>query len=156
VSLTDLLATCADVLGARLPENAGEDSVSNLPLWLNPAHPGPLREATVHTSIDGSLSIRRGRWKLEMCPGSGGWSYPRPGPECAGLPSTQLYDLNTDIGERANVFDRHPDVPRSAGLLTLYVRQGRSTPGTPQSNTGGGTWPQLWWLSDATMTTVCS
>jgi arylsulfatase A-like enzyme len=32
VCLIDLLATCADVLGVELPDNAGEDSVSNLPM----------------------------------------------------------------------------------------------------------------------------
>lgn len=33
VCLSDLLATCADLLGTPLPDNAGEDSVSNLPVW---------------------------------------------------------------------------------------------------------------------------
>ena len=26
----------------------------------------------------GYLSIRKGKWKLELCAGSGGWSYPKP------------------------------------------------------------------------------
>ena len=34
-----------------------------------------VREDLVHQSIDGSLSIRKGHYKLEMCPGSGGWSW---------------------------------------------------------------------------------
>ena len=110
-----------------------------------------LREATIHHSIDGSFSIRQGPWKLEMCPGSGGWSYPRPGPDCEGLPPMQLYDLESDLSETANVIERHPDVvARLTRLLEEYVRKGRSTPGTAQSNTGGPHWEQLWWMADAT------
>ncbi|UCC51107.1 MAG: arylsulfatase [Anaerolineaceae bacterium] len=149
VCLSDLLATCADILGEDLPPNAGEDSVSNLPLWLGAPLDEPLREATVHTSIDGSLSIRQGHWKLEMCPGSGGWSFPRPGPESAGLPPIQLYDLQADIGERHNLEQRHPDIVQHLQeLLTDYVRNGRSTPGPLQENDGETIWKQLWWMDN--------
>lgn len=147
VCLADLLATVADIAGAKLPDNAGEDSVSNLPLWLEKPGAAPVREATVHHSIDGSFAIRQGRWKLELCPGSGGWSWPRPGKECEGLPPVQLYDLTADVGERRNVQDRHPaEVRRLTELLAKYVRDGRSTPGAPQSNTGPQHWPQLSWM----------
>ena len=147
VCLSDLLATCADLSGDTLPDDAGEDSVSNLPLWLEESRDRPVREATVHHSIDGSFSIRRGRWKLEMCPGSGGWSHPRPGKECEGPPPIQLYDLDADIGERGNVYAKYPrEVEDLTALLTAYVRDGRSTPGSPQPNTGARHWPQLNWL----------
>jgi len=149
VCLVDLLATCADILGTPLPVNAGEDSVSNLPLWQGEAMDRSLREATVHSSVDGSLSIRQGRWKLEMCPGSGGWSYPKPGPESAGLPPLQLYDLAADIGERQNIAAEHPAVVEEmTELLTTYIRQGRSTPGPAQANVEGAYWEQLWWLAE--------
>jgi len=149
VCLLDLLATMSDIHGEALPDDAGEDSVSNLPVWRGETPDGSLREATVHHSINGSFSIRAGRWKLELCPGSGGWSFPRPGKECEGLPPIQLYDLDADIGERRNVQDEHPDiVERLTDLLTRYVLEGRSTPGVPQSNTGGELWEQLWWMQD--------
>ena len=150
VCLVDLLATCADILGIELPDNVGEDSVSNLPLWRKESLDQPLREATVHSSVNGSLSIRQGRWKLEMCPGSGGWSYPQPGPESEGLPPIQLYDLETDIGEQQNIAADHPDVVESlTDLLTSYIQNGRSTSGAPQQNVGGRYWEQLWWLVDS-------
>ena len=58
VCLTDLMATCADILGVKLPDNAGEDSVSILPAcW---ATGKPLREAVVHHSINGRFAIRQG------------------------------------------------------------------------------------------------
>lgn len=70
VCLSDLMATMADVLGVDLPDTCAEDSVSNLPLWKDPGSP-EVRKDIVHQSIDGSLSIRRGQYKLELCPGSG-------------------------------------------------------------------------------------
>jgi arylsulfatase A-like enzyme len=133
--LTDLMATCADLLGDALPDDAGEDSVSLLPALLGEAR-APLREATVHHSIDGSFAIRRGRWKLCLCPGSGGWSRPEPGgPEEARLPAVQLYDLEADPAERRNVQADHPEVVAElTRLLERYVARGRSTPGEPQAN----------------------
>ena len=135
ICLTDLMATSAAILDFDLPDNAGEDSVSILPDLFGKAS-GPVREATVHHSINGSFSIRQGRWKLEFCPGSGGWSYPRPEEaEKLDLPRFQLYDLDKDIGERNNVMDKHPDVvERMTELMTRYVAEGRSTPGLPQKN----------------------
>ena len=97
VCLTDLMATVAEIVGKALPDNAGEDSVSNLAIWNGTDDGTPLREATVHHSISGMFSIRKGKWKLEMCPGSGGWSDPRDGAAAEqGLPAIQLYDLDAD------------------------------------------------------------
>jgi arylsulfatase A-like enzyme len=130
ICLTDLLATTADIVGDRLPDNAGPDSVSILPALLGKNLDRPLREATVHHSINGSFSIRQGRWKLELCPGSGGWSSPRPAEaKKMKLPPIQLYDLSADIGETKNVCKEHPDVVEHlTALLEKYKQQGRSTP----------------------------
>jgi len=133
--LTDFMATAADIVGAKLPASAAEDSVSFLPALLGQAKT-PLREAVVHHSINGSFAIRQGNWKLELCRDSGGWSDPRPGtPKAAGLPSIQLFDLAKDIGEQTNVQGQHPEVvARLTKLLEKYVADGRSTPGAPQQN----------------------
>ena len=135
ICLTDLMATCAEVLGERLPDAAGEDSVSILPA-LEGRDRRPLREAVVHHSINGSFAIRQGDWKLALCPDSGGWSGPRPGTEeAAGLPPIQLYNLASDPGERTNVQEQHPDeAARLTRLLEKYVTDGRSTPGMPRKN----------------------
>lgn len=147
--LTDLTATMAEITGYQLPDHVAEDSVSNLPIWNGEATE-PVREATVHHSINGSFSIRKGRWKLELCPGSGGWSDPRPGSEeVKALPSIQLYDLGCDIGETTNVEAEHPEVVAELkALLTQYVINGRSTPGAKQANTGPAYWPQLHWMAE--------
>jgi arylsulfatase A-like enzyme len=133
--LTDLMATCADIQGAKLPDNAAEDSVSFLRA-LEGQDRESLREAVVHHSINGSFAIRQGSWKLALCPGSGGWSAPRPGrDDTTGLPRVQLFDLASDLGEKQNVQDRYPEVvQRLTALLEKYVSEGRSTPGTRQQN----------------------
>ncbi|MBM3875763.1 MAG: arylsulfatase [Verrucomicrobia bacterium] len=142
ICLTDLLATVADMLGAKLPDNAGEDSVSFLPALLG-KDTRPLREAVVHHSINGSFAIRQGNWKLELCPGSGGWSAPRPGQaDTTALPLVQLFDFRHDVGETNNVQSRHPEVvAQLTKLLEKYVADGRSTPGAPQKNTVE---PDIW------------
>jgi arylsulfatase A-like enzyme len=135
ICLTDLLATAAEIIGAQLPPTAGEDSVSILPALLGTAK-GPLREAVVHHSINGSFAIRQGPWKLELCPDSGGWSKPRPGTAAAkGLPPNQLYNLTQDIGERSNLFPGDAATSeRLESLLKKYISDGRSTPGPAQHN----------------------
>lgn len=137
VCLNDLFATCAQILGARLPDSAAEDSVNLLPALMGAAT-GPLREAIVHHSINGSFAIRQGRWKLALCPDSGGWSPPHPGRDDAkGLPAVQLYDLAADRAEQHNLSRTHPAiVERLTALLEKYVADGRSTPGAPQPNNG--------------------
>jgi arylsulfatase A-like enzyme len=131
---TDILATCADVIGAKLPDGAGEDSVSLLPaLGLRK---GPVRESLVVHSVNGSFGVREGRWKLCLCPGSGGWSAPRPGKEPADAPAVQLFDLGQDIGEKTNL--QAGEAGRAARMtksLQKWADDGRSTPGKPQKNT---------------------
>lgn len=135
VCLNDLLATCADILDSTLPAFAGEDSVSILPA-LRGDDCDSLREALVHHSINGTFAIRRGDWKLLLCPGSGGLSQPKPGSEEAeGLPPIQLYNLAADPGETRNLQAEHPKVvAQLTELLKQYVVQGRSTAGPKQSN----------------------
>lgn len=149
VCLTDLMATCAALVKTPLPETAGEDSFDIRDALFGKSRSKPIREATVHHSVNGSFSIRQGRWKLEMCPGSGGWSHPKPkSPGISELPPKQLYDLHADIGEKVNVIEEHPDVAQHLEeLLTQYVLRGRSTPGANQKNDGPEWWPQLNWMT---------
>lgn len=137
VCLSDLLATVAEITHTPLLDHEGEDSVSMMPLFISPAT-AHSRDATVHHSINGSFSIRRGRFKLELCPDSGGWSYPKPGvDDTSHLPSLQLYDLADDVGEKKNVHSEHPQVVEElTSLLLKTIHDGRSTPGARQPNTG--------------------
>lgn len=137
VCLVDFMATCAEIIGAKLPDNAAEDSVSLVPAF-NGNLEKPVHEAVVHHSVNGSFAIRQGKWKLILCSGSGGWSQPRPNSaEAKKLPPIQLYDLENDIGETKNLCNEYPDVVKKLSmLLESYVANGRSTPGKPQKNNG--------------------
>ena len=148
ICLTDLLATSADIIGVNLPDNAGEDSYSILPALLGKTEI-TIREATIHHSVNGSFAIRKGKWKLIMCPGSGGWSYPRPevAKELNLLP-VQLYDLKTDIGEENNVSKEYPEiVDELTNLLKSYILSGCSTQGENQEYATSVNWPGLDWMN---------
>jgi arylsulfatase A len=137
ICTTDLFRTFASITGYKVGENEGEDSYDLTPLFTHPSPENPLREATVHHSINGSFAIRQGFWKLIMCPGSGGWSYPTPKEvkDMKDLPAIQLYKLSDDVGESNNLAAENPEkVLELKTLLTQYIRNGRSTPGSVQTN----------------------
>lgn len=128
---TDLMATCSELLGVKLSDTCGEDSVSWLS-ELNGERPRSVREserAVVHHSIEGKFAIRQGAWKLCLCAGSGGWS------KGGGDASPQLYDMHVDPGETNNLAAAQPEVVQQLiRLLESYVANGRSTPGPQQHN----------------------
>jgi arylsulfatase A-like enzyme len=149
VSLTDLLATCADLVNRPLENNEGEDSFSLLPIFDAEKDNPYTREATVHHSINGSFAIRKGSYKLIFAPGSGGWSYPIPGKDdVSGFPEFQLYDLAADPSESKNILADHPNIVNElTQLMVSYIENGRSTPGTQQENSplhlNGDKWHQV-------------
>jgi arylsulfatase A-like enzyme len=130
----DFMATCAKISGAKLPENAAEDSVSLLSLLKGADQ--PVRDELVNHSIDGNFAIREGKWKLILCPGSGGWGAPTAAAaRKQKLPEVQLYDMTSDQGEQTNLQEEHPEiVQRLTAKLQKIVAEGRSTPGPKQKN----------------------
>jgi arylsulfatase A-like enzyme len=60
---SDMMATIAEIIGYKLPKNAGEDSYSLVPVLTGKRVNGPIREATVHHSVTGMFAIRQGKWK---------------------------------------------------------------------------------------------
>ncbi len=144
VCLSDLMATCAEILGDTLPDSRGEDSVSMLPLFRETGE--SIRDCVVHHSISGKFAIRDGHWKLVLCPGSGGWTMDDTDAAKAGLPLVQLYDMYADPGEKINLCNQYPDrVKYMIRQLQKLVEDGRSTPGIKQSN---DTVVDIWKLRD--------
>ncbi|MGD7651703.1 MAG: sulfatase family protein [Verrucomicrobiales bacterium] len=135
ICLTDLMATCADLTGASVPENAGEDSVSFAPA-LKGEPIVSTRKGVIHHSISGHFGYRQGKWKLLLARGSGGWSAPNEkGAAKAGRPVAQLYDMESDPGETKNLYASHPEVVASLlKQLETDVSRGRSTDGAPARN----------------------
>ena len=143
---TDLYATFAAIAGYQMQDTEGEDSYNILPALLSADEVAPIREATVHHSINGQFTIRQGEWKLLLSPSSGGWSFPRHNDKKAleGLPPVQLYNMKDDPSEQKNLQAQYPEIVESlTKLMRQYVAEGRSTPGAPQKNDGAYPWKQL-------------
>ena len=107
VGLIDLMATCADLLDVKLPDGAGEDSVSMLPQLLQTEG---IQRATIIHQTKSHFAIRQGPWKLIDNLGSGGFSAPSTIEPGADDPPGQLYDLEQDIGETRNLWSNYPQV----------------------------------------------
>jgi arylsulfatase A len=132
VCQTDLLATFAEMLGARLPAGAGEDSQSFFKVLKKDTT--LKRVPMIHHSSSGGFAIRDGKWKLVM-----GARRSR---------KRELYDLSSDPGESNNVITEHPDIAkRLEQALSRIVVNGRSTPGDPVSN-DTGYWNDLFWMDE--------
>lgn len=93
ICLTDMLATAAEMMNAKLPDAAGEDSFSLLPVLLGKPATGPQRKLTFiqGDTDDRVIAVRSGQWKLiETTDGKGKKAH-------------QLYDLATDPGESTDL-----------------------------------------------------
>jgi len=143
ISLVDIMATCADVVGVKLRDTAAEDSMSLLPILKEKMNKeDSLHQAVICHSYSGVFVVRQGKWKLQFSAGSGGWSKPTDASAIkSGLPKWQLYDLYTDPKETKNQINNQPDVVKKlTATLRKYIEKGRSTSGTPQKNHNGQTW----------------
>jgi arylsulfatase A-like enzyme len=103
VQQTDVMATLADILGAKLPSGAGEDSVSLLPLLRGSDQ--PVREFAISHAVSGLACLRKGSWKIIFGQEGGGYGGTMPD-----APSGQLYDLATDLGEMNNHWSDKPEL----------------------------------------------
>ncbi|MDF7801974.1 arylsulfatase [Pontiellaceae bacterium B1224] len=132
---SDLLATCAELLGKQLPANAGEDSESILPVFTG-GETAFSRKGLVHHSVSGHFAYRQGKWKLCLAKGSGGWTAPNEKAAAKkGSPVAQLYDLEADPGEQNNVYAEYPEVvEQMLAQLTDYVYSGASVEGKVSKN----------------------
>ncbi len=122
VCLTDLFATCADIVGAKLDDNTAEDSFSLLPMLRGQ---DTRRGAPViHHSAGGMFAIRDGKWKLVLGNGSGGRERPRGKPFAGPY---QLFNLSEDMEEAIDVARRHPEVVERLTKKLQQIRDsGRS------------------------------
>ncbi|WP_430933426.1 sulfatase family protein [Saccharicrinis sp. 156] len=146
VCQVDFLATIADIVGASVPDNAGEDSYSLYPFITNEASKYKSERAVIHHAASGHFAIRQGKWKLNMLRGSGGSFQPTFVEPGEGEASYELYDIENDPGETTNLFFEHPDVvERLKNKISKIIIEGRSTTGEPQEFVKEN-WEQVTWM----------
>ena len=124
-SLTDMMATFADFLGAELPHDAAEDSWSERDVIFG--EPGSVSERPAllaHTSR-GDMSIRSGEWKLIVL-------QPHP-TNTLTEPVVELYNLAEDPFETTDQAAVRPDlVLHLTELLDLTRKEGLRFVDIPQ------------------------
>jgi arylsulfatase A-like enzyme len=134
-SLTDVMATCAEITGAVLPNHAAEDSYNMLPVLLGTQGEKPVRRFMLEQTMSLDMSIRDGHWKYLDHEGSGGNNYNKVNLKPYALQDTdpqapgQLYNLEADPGETTNLYSKHPEiVKRLKARLEEFKSSGRSAP----------------------------
>lgn len=124
---TDLFMTAARMVGAKVPDDAAEDSFDLRPVFKGDKRVAPIRPFTIHQAADGELAIRQGPWRLCRTLGSHGFSTPRTLKAKAGEAEGELFDLSRDLSETRNLWLEQPEVVRRlAGLLQKSVKEGRT------------------------------
>ncbi len=125
VSLADLLATTAAIVGENLPapDKAGEDSHNILPAILGQAGTAPARSDLIVHSADGVFALRQGPWKwIEGVPVDD----IKPGVRKVRAAEfrAQLYNLQDDPAETRDVSAEHPEVAQKLAALLDRYRDG--------------------------------
>ncbi len=137
-SLTDIFSTCAAISGAKLPNDAAEDSHNMLPVLDGSHGDVPVRPYILQQTMSLAMSVRVDEWKLLDHKGSGGNNYNRKGewgmsqyiiPEKDPDAPGQLYNLSSDPGEKNNLYSKHPQkIAELKALLEASKKSGRSAP----------------------------
>lgn len=126
---TDFFATVAGILNKSLPADAAEDSYNMLSAFEGKSSVAPIRESIVHHSLAGYFAIRKGKWKLTTALGSGGFTEPRAAQESTGQAAGTLYDLDKDPEEKADLYDKYPEIVKQLTMLLVKIQQqGHSRP----------------------------
>jgi arylsulfatase A len=131
VGQVDLLGTIAEMIGERLPYEAGEDSQSFYSVLRDPKSKHE-RYPLINHAMGGRFSVTEGDWKLIMPHGN---------------ESHELYNLKRDPGEERNVYAKNLAIANDLERkITEIVCRGRTTRGLPQPN-DTGYWDDLSWIT---------
>ncbi|MBB4037857.1 arylsulfatase A-like enzyme [Dysgonomonas hofstadii] len=147
VSLTDLYATFADMLGYKSGDAEAEDSYSFWPVLAGKGTTS--RSDLIATSGGGYFTYRTPEYKLIFNAGNGSDQQYKMN----GHPPLQLYDMSNDPEEKVNCIN-NPEydgqVKEMVAQVKKYIEDGRSTPGPKSSNDGGNLWKQIKDIMDGT------
>ena len=131
VGQVDLLASLAEIIGAELPDNAGEDSQSFAHVLRNPKSKFQ-RLPLMQQAGNGNYSITHGNWKLILFSDK----------------TKELYNLRKDPSEKNNLAKANPGkVKELMQKAKDIVLKGRTTKGKMQPN-DTAYWDNLTWISE--------
>jgi arylsulfatase A len=105
----DVLPTIAAITNTPLPRDKKIDGIDVSSLWMGTAATSPRTEFVHYTSQGNIEGLRQNNWKLLV-------KKPRPqrnqnrNAQATPGPQIMLFDLGTDIGERTNLAEVHPDI----------------------------------------------
>ena len=110
VTSMDLLPTCAELARATLPDDRILDGKNILLLMTGEPGATSPHEAFYFYNYLRLNAVRSGKWKLVLPrpanPPGAGWS----GRMIDAVDTVQLYNLETDIEERYDLADQHPEI----------------------------------------------
>ncbi|VGO18561.1 sulfatase family protein [Pontiella sulfatireligans] len=131
VQQPDFMATVAEIIGTKLPENTAEDSQSIADILFNAESSFEHLPLIAYNNRGGQCAITDGKWKLVL----------------PGQKKGELYDLDADIGEKNNLISKYPEVAEALQAKTTdIVCNGRTTPG-PKASNDTGWWKSIAWMS---------
>jgi arylsulfatase A-like enzyme len=108
-STIDFFATIASLTGAQLPEDRTTDGKDLSPLMFASEPIESPRSEFFYYQENNLEAVRDSRWKLHVRKDD--------------AVIDELYDLENDPGETANIFDEHPDIVARLGALIDACRQ---------------------------------
>ena len=101
----DLFPTFAKLAGAKIPTDRIIDGKD---IWATLAEGAPTpHKAFFYHHLDQLVAVRSGKWKLHTEKGK----------------PSELYDLETDIGEKKNLIKKHPEIiKRLSGYMADFAK----------------------------------
>ena len=126
LSLTDLFATIAGIVGAPLEAGVAEDSLDILPTLRADA---PCRNELVYHAANGKLGLRQGTGPIyaqaesQRSPSGIRDLWQGDSMDAPGL----LFDLSSDLGQRNNLYDQSPERVQRMEARLDEIQNGQST-----------------------------
>jgi len=120
-SLTNLMATVADITGFDGSKLTCMDSYSILPVLLGKSNDVPNQKAIVEISSRGLFAIKSGEWKLILGKGSGGFST-TPAEDAMMIEDGQLYNMKDDPSETNNLYNTRKDIVQNLSILLEDIK----------------------------------
>lgn len=120
ISQIDFLASFAAMTGQKLTGNTFPDSYNELESLLGRSEKN--RDFVIEQALNNTLSIIKGNWKY-IEPGNGPRVNQNTNTELGNDPQPQLYNLDSDIGEKTNVAVKNPEIVKELAALLQKVKE---------------------------------